>query len=336
MSDCKAVKSIEELFAYVNELEQGAEFQPIKLDGTISLTLHIEGQSWDGRVDKRTAQYVVELQKAFELILEEYAPEAVSQDILIKVDSKEGSWNSIADITEILDILVSKMTDMQAFGVIIAGIGLIGGYWYWNRYQTRKEHVEIEQERTKIEKEHTKQEEIRNKVLLEAFQALEKRIDPMFDNLSVYERPIRSLVKTLDDSDAITIGDTAERIPAFEAKKCGPKRAPRSEEILTYADGNYTVNAICYDEGEVVLVLEQNGQTIKAYLSQFDEEDRKVFRESLNKHEQEDELPFSMDLQLNVVHTKKRLKHAFVINEGAPREGKSCLSLSQIVEKQPR
>lgn len=322
MSNYKTIASLEDLFVYVNELEQGAEFQPIKLTGKISLALHIEGQSWDGRLDKRTAQYVVDLQKTFEQFFEEYTSEEAPHDLLIKVGSRQGSWESFADITQFMNILVGKMTDEQSFYLLAYAITLIGGYKIFKRFMDRKENAEIEQER--------------NRTLQAAFQALEKRVGYAAETMTNYERPVRSLVKTLDDNDTITIGETAERMPAYEAKTCGPKRAPRSEETLTYADGNYTVNAKCYDEGEVVLELEQGGQTIKAYLSLFDEQDRKEFRESLNQHEQEDALPFSIDLQLNVYHTKRRLKYAVVVKEGAPREGKNCKPLSQIIEKQTR
>lgn len=329
MDSYKEIKSVEDLFAYVNELEQGAKFLPIKLAGRISLALHIEGPSWDGRIDKRTAQYVVDLQKALEHMLEEYAPEAVPQEILVKVETKEGSWQSLADVTSFLEVLAGKMTDEQSFCLFMTALLLVGGYMIFKRHTERKENVEIEQERTKQEIE-------RNKTLQSTFHVLEKRAGSSPETMGAYERPVRSLIRTMEDNDSIIIGQTAEKIPAEEAKKYASRRAPRSEEAVTYADGNYTVNAICYDEGEIVLELEQGGQVIKAYLWQFDENDRRIFRESLNRHEQEDALPFSMDLQLNVVHTQRRLKHAVVIGEGAPREGKSCVPLRKIVARLPR
>ena len=128
MSAWKEIKSIEELFAYVNELEQGGEFQPIKFTWPISLSLHIEGPSWDRRFDKRTAQYVVELQKALEHMLEEFAPEVAPLELLVKVDSREGSWDSLADITSFLEILADKMTGEQFFYLIALTIALFGGY----------------------------------------------------------------------------------------------------------------------------------------------------------------------------------------------------------------
>ena len=108
---------------------------------------------------------------------------------------------------------------------------------------------------------------------------------------------------------------------------------PRSEERTTYADGCYTIKARNYEEGEIVLELQQGDTVIKGYLSQLDDHDKEAFIQSLNKHELEDELPFTMDLQFNVIHTKRKLKYSLIIGEGMPRKGKICIPLDSILSQ---
>lgn len=343
MSEVKVtMKSMDDLFRYAHELEQGAEFMPVQLAGEFTLALHIEGKSWDKRIDRRTAQYVIALQTAFDDILEEFAPEADRRELLVKVENREGSWESLADITPFLMELVGKMTDGQVFISVITAIGGVAGIPMWSRYQARKEKVDLERERTrqvelqeqtrqKEEEEKTEQEIARQETLKEAFRALQARADADPEQYASYERPVRAIIKTMERDDTVKVYETEDNIPAESAKKCGPRRAPRSEEKITYADGSYIVNSRRYDEGEVVLELEQGSTSIKGYLWQFDENDRAAFIASLDKHEKEDSLPFSMNLQLNVIHTRRKLKHAIIIGEGAPRKGKAYVQLDDIL-----
>ena len=117
-------------------------------------------------------------------------------------------------------------------------------------------------------------------------------------------------------------------------EQCSSGRMPRGEESMTCADGPYTVLSRIYDEGEIILKLQQGNTVINGHLSRFDAHDREVFIQSLNKHEREDELPFIMDLQLNVVHTQNELKHSFIIGEGLPRKGITCIPLDSILSRQ--
>ena len=75
MEEVKVISSMDELFIYAQEVSMGAELLPIKLDGAFTVSLHIQGRTWDKRIDRRTAQYVISLQNTFDELLEEFAPE---------------------------------------------------------------------------------------------------------------------------------------------------------------------------------------------------------------------------------------------------------------------
>ena len=345
MTGIRRIETLNDLFIYASELERGSAFEPIELgENAFTIALHIDGDSWDKRIDKRSAHYVINLQNALDDMMTEFAPGIDNEKLLVKVDNKEGSLESLADVTPFLTAVVNNMTDTQTFIAAITAIAALAGVFMWNRYQSRMEKVDTEAERTKqIEsqeetrivekKEETAQEQARQETLKAAFDCLTRKADADPDRFSQYERPIKGIVKTMDEEDTIEVCALPGKMEATFAKKCGPKRAPRSEEQTTYADGSYTVNSRRYDEGQVTLELEQGRTQIKGYLWQLDEADREKFIESLDRHEKEEELPFSMDLQINVVHTNKNLKYAVILGEAAPREGKNCVLLDSILAK---
>lgn len=193
--------------------------------------------------------------------------------------------------------------------------------------KTRQMEIEAS---SKIEIERRRKEQ---DLLQLSYMAMQVLADSHPDQFSDYESPIRNIAKTMENSDTMSVEDIPDKIPADMVKKCGPRRAPRREGIVTYADGSYIVNSRRYDEGEIVLEQMQGSTRIKAYLSQLDENDLSNFIASVDRHEKEDELPFSLDLQLNVIHTKRKLKHAVVIGEGLSREGKKCLPLDDILRQ---
>lgn len=342
MEDFKTVSSLDELLIYAYEVEQGAPLLPLRLEGPITLALHIQGSSWDRRIDKRSAQYVLALQGVFDNLLEEYFPDVNGEKLLVKVNTQEGSWESFADISPFLQQTADKMTDIELFITVMTVIAAAAGIPMWKRYQDRCERVELERERTKQmeiqatttrmeETEKTAREAEQQRTLRASCASAQSRVDSSPERYAAYERPVRGLVKTMEEKDTIDVCNMGDDIPALVAQKCGPRRAPRSEEEVTYADGSYTVNSRRYDEGEVVLELMQGTTSIKGYLWQFDGNDRAAFMASLDRHEREDSLPFSMELQLNVVHTRKKLKHAIIVGEGEPRKGKNCLPLDSIL-----
>lgn len=322
--DVRNIHNFDELFLLAVDMERKGALMRVSVEGNFPISIHIRGDGWDKRIDKRIAQYVLALQSAMDDILEEYVPG--SEKTLLKVESREGSSNPWVDISEILNMAFSKMSDIQIFVSFIIAISGCCGYFIWSRYQSRKEHIELERERTK-------QSYIANNSVIKAIRILCNKADKNSDKYAEYERPMKNLINHTGDRDTIEIGDNGDPMPAEIAKKCGPKRAQRSFERTTYADGNYTVNSRRYDEGEIVLELLQSDIVVSGYLNSLDDRDRDAFIQSLDKHEKEDDLPFNMALQLNIIHTARIIKYAEIVGEGAPRKGKTCIPLKDILNQ---
>lgn len=95
--DARIIHNFDELFLLAVDMEQKGALMPISLKGSFPISIHIRGDGWDKRIDKRIAQYVLNLQSAMDDILEEYAPG--SEKPLLKVESRDGSSNTWADIS---------------------------------------------------------------------------------------------------------------------------------------------------------------------------------------------------------------------------------------------
>ena len=310
------IHSLEELLEYGASCSP-TDFEPIELDGDFILSVRVEGTTWDSRIDRRSAQYVIALQRAIDDLLDEFVPDTNHENVLVRITNRDGSFESLADIKEALLMAVGKVKDYQTFICLLAAICGIGGYFWYDRYLAHEENIM-----------ETKSQEQRNQVLLHAIDLLNERAQQDPGRYAQYERPMRILVKSLSDGDSIEIGKTGKKMKAQIARQSTPPRAPRSESQISYADGEYIVNSRRYDEGEIVLELEQHGVKIKGYLNQLDDADKDAFIASLDKHEREDNLPFYMKLQINVEYTQRTLKHGIIMGEG-----KKCLPLNEIPPK---
>ena len=105
-----------------------------------------------------------------------------------------------------------------------------------------KEEGDSSEEYTKqVEAQEETKELAQNKLLLEAIETLRDHGDPC--RFASYKRPIKRLVSTLGEKDCLRIAGGKMDMPAGDAKKCAPLRAPRSESQITYADGVYIATA---------------------------------------------------------------------------------------------
>ena len=225
---------------------------------------------------------------------------------------------------------------------VVIALAALAGYLMWSSCRQRKENREWEHERTRQteirESEKTEREKVRQETLRAAFVAVQLRAAASSAHPGSCERAVRTRTGMTEAADTATAGETMDKLPADMAQKGDPTkgdpcRMPRSEGSATCADGRYIVNSRKYEEGEMVLELQQGNAKIKGYLSLLDDNDKEELIKSLNKYELEDNLPFAMDLQINVIHTKRKLKYALIIGEGMPREGKICVPLDSVVSQ---
>lgn len=321
------INSLEELFEYASKVANNeVEYEPVTLGGRdedFAISLHIDGENWDKRIDARIAKYVINLQNSIDTLIEEYSNQDEDYSFEVKVEAKEGSNIPYTEIKDFLTHFVSDMTPELKFVSIIVSIVALSGCYIWNRYNKRKER-EAELNAT------TSQAGQNTEVALKALDILQKVADSSPEKYAGYEKPVKSLINSLDNNDEIGVSNYP-MMPVQEAKKAGPKRMPRSEEKTSYADGEYLLLEQNDAQGEPIFTISADGIDVNCYISTLDETDQRKFIEEINKKRLNEPLPISVNLQVNITHTNKKIKYAYIIGIGEARADKNIKKLSEIL-----
>lgn len=256
----KKIYNLNELYIYAAQvLQKEITYEPVKiLEGDFAISLHIIGSTWDKRIDPRIAKYVLLLQDSFDDLLVEYSEQATYDEatLMVKVEAREGSALPWTDISGFLKSVCTPMTPEMTFIEILVAIGGIAGAYYVHRYfEYKKAERSIEKDERLAELRKDEQE-MHEQTIREAIKVLALQAQVAPEKFTSYERPVRHIVRTLEDEDTIQIGDST-LIPADIARQINPKRLPRTEEQLTYGDGPYILEKRIYSEGELVLELSQ-------------------------------------------------------------------------------
>ncbi len=309
--------SIDELINNaIEHLNSGRPFEPVFFTEPIRYIIKLEGDQWDGYIDVKVAQFVIDLQNAFRKLLEETLNisneellNAIKSQIVVKVQIEPGSTKILVEkVEKILEIIMSNMSGWQKVVTASVFATLITGYAChsnWIEYQ--KSTID------KIQDEGTKRA---------AFATVQRRDDLVAD----MEKPVRGLVQKMAPADRITLPNQ-ETMNKDAAKELYPRR-PRLAVKTDYIDGCYTISKIYYDEdGSSYLYIDIDGHSpIKAgvALSQTDNDNLYI---KIKECQQAGTAP-KIDLQVTAKHTQRGITNASVVGLGVQRDGsKSILDL---------
>lgn len=339
------IHSLEELFIYASKVANNeVEFeQPILLgkNEDYAISLHIDGKNWDKRIDVRIAKYIINLQNSINTLIKDFSFQNENYSFDIKVEAKEGSNIPYTEIKDLIIYLINKLPPTMTFISIITSIAAISGCFIFSRYNRRKER---EAELNADTSQHKQNTEVAMKALdtatqlskqhseiaLKALDVLQTMADNSPEKYAGYEKPVRSLINSLDDNDEIGISDYP-MMSAIEAKKSGPKRMPRSEEKTSYADGEYLILNQNDSQGEPIFTISSDDIDVTGYISALDEIDQRNFIKEIDHKRVTTPLPISINLQVNIIHTKRKIKYASIIGIGNPRPDKNHKKLSEIL-----
>lgn len=322
------IHSLDELIVYAGDvLSKKRAYEPIEFDhAELKFSARIEGEGWGKRVDARLAKYLLSLQDSFDDLLEEVGPdEYPERPPRVLMEVKEGSSIPDIDISGIAQAIFTNMTPENTFITTIVAIAAASGAYVWARWRKSKETLADSEERVK-------QLEIHEKTKLEAINALRVVAENNAARYQPYEKPAKVLVSTMEEDDVVSFSD-GDEMDKEEARKSMPKRLPRTEAQTTYADGEYTLEDINYTQGEVMLVLSQDGVPIKAHTNQLSNDDAEKLFTDIQKRQLSEDVPLSIDIQMNVHHTSRRINFGSIVGVGNPREDKFSKRLSSIVSR---
>lgn len=269
------------------------------------------GQGWDKRIDARGARLIQSLQSQADRIYANFPEALPAKAPHIKVEAKEGSNGLEFDLTQVIIALINRCPpetiSMVIYALIAGGLGLGGLFLYWR-------HRENTQDKRLIEKAM----EFNKAVVSEALGTTKD-----------LAAPIKEYVASLRKEDTISVAGTTP-VTAPEAKKALRRRREAQPVHHVSGDGRYHLMALALRQHPPVLILEQGGEKLDALLQRLDHRTRTSLVQQVEAAMAEQALPRTIDLQLDVYFSPRKIKYGAVIGIGAPREGLRHYRLGEI------
>ena len=280
------------------------------------LTIKVTGESWDGYIDYRAANYVLELQSSIDRIYRELAGSDIGlrdlkKNITVKVRVSEGSSNLDIDLTKVLKSMLSRLSGRQI--TLIVSLAILGtvGYLTTGKILDHKRQAMISQHEERITKE------VADKISGAYDKALE------IISKTDAERANRSLIHKLETYDSIKFPGN-EELTSVEAKNLYPRKPKTSTESGIF-DGTYQVLSIDFEKNPPVFHLYKGGLRIPAIaeLSTDDiDELANNFRAAMSSNRD-----FMIPIHLFISYNKRGIKKAAIQSIGTPRENSEDIDL---------
>ena len=287
------------------------------------LTIQIRGESWDGFIDYRGANYVLELQKSFNRLYLELSESDIqvrnlSKTISVKVRVVEGSSLFEIKVSDALKYMINKLSGTQITIITALAISCATGYFTTDKVLDYKRQMITQAQQ--------------GKVAAETIEKLTPVVNRALDIIKKtdMEKPMRVVTNKLELDDRITLPDNTE-LTAQEAKHLYPKKQKIPKESALF-DGIYRILSIDFEKTPPVFNLYKNDHTFRA-TAELAEQDIDRLAADL-KQTLKTGKDFNVSLQLFVVYNRRRLIAASITGIGDKRDNsKDFLELVRILEK---
>ncbi|MFW5500108.1 MULTISPECIES: hypothetical protein [unclassified Maridesulfovibrio] len=306
------IQNLDQLLTFMWEVSEGrATVDDVELmQGCATIPIRMQGVTWDKRIDIRSAQFVLDMQRELRDFCKQYPHILGSEAPLIKVAIRQGSGILDPDFLSVIKEALPNMNAKTA-AVLITLIITMGGYQAWDRYQTSQDNARA------------------NEVSVVAIQSMkEVAMKQGFDPVK-YEAPFRKLASSLKEGDKISVAGGVE-LPATEAKKFVRLKPVKTLEITSPCDGVYQLTKIDLTKPTPVLELSQGDFHIKAFLEHLSDEARQAFLKSIEERIESKQVPLNLTIQLDVRYTDKKVKSGSIVGVGAAREGLTHKTLADL------
>jgi len=311
------VKSCEHLLHYGVECALN-KIRPedIKFNEKLVLTVKISGDSWDGFIDYRGANYILELQRTVNRIYQELsgadAPvKNLNKTITVKVRVVDGSSLFEINFGKAVVEMVQNLSGRQI--VIIVGMVVFCASGYWTTKEIFKFKRDMAHNKTVIELAEQQGKTIKQ---------ITEQIMPLVDKaLNVVkktdtEKPSRTLVSRLEQDDTITFHDDV-LLTANNAKQRYPRKPPIKTESGLF-DDIYKINSIDFDTTPPIFTISSDGFQFRAF-AELAVKDIDLLSTDLKKA-LETGNDFNTPLQIFIVFRKTGIKTASITGIGKKRE----------------
>jgi hypothetical protein len=279
---------------------------------TLNLNLKVEGESWNGYVDARIANFVLEfdrkLRKAIKELLGDDAPKLPRS--FVKVELKDGSAKLKVFVDKILnqlDGMKSKHKKAVLIGLIACFTGVSVTTLITGAVIHSKEVAENAEEEATLQ------------LAITTLGAVTKE-------LAHKKEPYRKLVDGMEKGDTITLASGTEKLTKAEAKKryIEVEEPPTLEQNRDNIDFPYIVTNLDMEPNPWVATFKYGQHTFEAELIITDAELTEFNELLATKKNAAEEI--AIDVQVSVLHNAEGILSAEVQGLGKPRRGSKRLS----------
>lgn len=286
-------------------LAAGDEAISLEVNPEITITIILDGKTWDGLIDVRVAKFVTELQGAHDRLHKELDIPGVDKP-LVKVRIKDGSTELDARLYDLFAETLRNMTSNQQFIIVIGMMLMFGAGWSLRRVLAH------------IKDKHAAdlaREESREKT--ELIHALNQTVQHALEKIDG-EKPLRRLVLGMEEGDKVKLPG-APVLTKDEARALY-RRKPRVTPMDVMIDDNYRVEKVGMDI-PYELTLSKGAVNFKAeFANGLAAENTAAFLERV-KNAMEALAPLRVPLRIDARLNDKGVMQAVIVGIGqSPRE----------------
>lgn len=276
------------------------------------LEVELNGPGWDGRVDPRVANFVINLQKTRNDLLKFIVGRDLIEDeeleIAIKVE--EGcTWFNLDELPKsLMKYVPKKQRPMVARLIIIALIGGSAAYVISNQF--------LEARRIEAGVHHDDAEVQKLKATIDGMNELARTMSDKKD----LEKPMRDIVKSMRDEDTISAPFTAGvEVQKAEAKKSFPN-APKQESTNKTYWGNVAIVGADRKDVQDALIGRRTVRFSLLGSNKINSADVAVSEDEWHALVERLKKPgdYVSTIRVNIKHTAKKIAQITVVNVGIP------------------
>jgi hypothetical protein len=275
----------------------------------LELRLKLKGEKWKGVFNKSIARFLIELDGAVEKELQRNGVDVqAGQDGLVVLRIEEGSLEAFLEFGPKLLKAFRKMTPREQITlsmVLLAAIGV----WKSDAIIDSLNKPEID----KI----ASQEKV--EMIKEVVQAVN-------ENTRELQKPMRSLIKTMDENDTIILPGMEKDMKA-EMAADELVKGTRSAKKNFYIDHPYIVQALSTkNPNNWTITLKYGEVSFVAKLQLTEDEMKTLLKDFQEAHSKGQNI--APDLHINAEITSKGVKSASVVSMGKPRALSKSLAIA--------
>lgn len=289
-----------------------------------TISLRVCGPGWDKKIDARGAKLIIALQKNIDRLFEAYPNQLPAKAPLVKVEAREGSNDLWILLEPFIREVIDKLSPEQVLSII--KYGMLCGTGLWAYFRTIRS-IREDRDSERAAKFQLNGVEQNSKQQLKTLEVLEKAIEkinkvvPQDEPIEQeFSQPVKEYTRQLSSDDYVSFAQTPP-IEVEEAKSIfRTKRRPRSRTRWVACDDAYICSGLNLEYPQPRLEIEQDGIKIAAFIERLTQPEKEELLNKIDQRIEKHQVPFHLNIKLNVYFNNTGIKHASVVGIGSIRE----------------